>query len=66
LVKNDDKLDLFFKDDGIGFNVEEILTSKNLGMGLKNIISRVKSINGKYSFNSIPDSGFTIKIEVSI
>jgi len=66
LVKNDDKLDLYFKDDGIGFNVEEILTSKNVGMGLKNIISRVKSINGKYSFNSIPNNGFTIKIEVSI
>jgi len=66
LVKNEDKLDLYFKDDGIGFNVEEILTTKNLGMGLKNIISRVKSINGKYSFNSIPKEGFTIKIEVSI
>lgn len=66
LIKNEDKLDLYFKDDGIGFNVEEILTTKNLGMGLKNIISRVKSINGKYSFNSIPQEGFTIKIEVSI
>lgn len=66
LVKNEDKLDLYFKDDGIGFNVDEILTTKNLGMGLKNIISRVKSINGKYKFNSVPDQGFTIKIEVSI
>jgi len=66
LVKNEDKLDLYFKDDGIGFNVDEILTTKNLGMGLKNIISRVKSINGKYKFNSVPNQGFTIKIEVSI
>jgi signal transduction histidine kinase len=66
LVKNDDKLVLYFKDDGIGFNAEEILSTKNLGMGLKNIISRVKSINGKYNFNSIHGQGFTIKIEVSI
>lgn len=66
LNKTEDKVRLYFKDDGIGFNVNEILTSKNLGMGLKNIISRVKSINGKFDFNSAPDQGFTISIEVSI
>jgi len=66
LVKYEDRLTLYFKDDGVGFDVDEIISSENKGMGLKNIISRVKSISGKYSFNSAPDEGFTIKIEVNL
>jgi PAS domain S-box-containing protein len=66
LYKKEDTLVLNFKDDGIGFNVDDILTDKNKGMGLKNIISRIKSINGKYYFNSSPNKGFTIRIEVRI
>jgi len=49
----------------VGFDAEEILHSDNKGMGLKNIISRVKSINGNYSFSSRPGEGFTIKIEIN-
>lgn len=66
LVKNEKKLSLYFKDDGIGFNTEEIINSENKGMGLKNIISRIKSINGNYDFSSQPNEGFTIKIEINL
>lgn len=66
LVKHEDRLSLYFKDDGVGFDVDEIIHSENKGMGLKNIISRIRSINGKYSFNSAPGEGFTIKIEVTL
>ncbi len=65
LVKYEDRLSLYFRDDGVGFDAEEILQSDNKGMGLKNIISRVKSINGNYSFSSRPGEGFTIKIEIN-
>ncbi len=66
LIKTGDKLKLYFKDDGVGFDVDKIMNSENMGMGLKNIVSRVKSISGKYSFNSIPGQGFTIKIEINL
>jgi len=66
LVKHIDRLTLYFKDDGVGFDVDEILNSENKGMGLKNIISRVKSISGKHEFSSSPGQGFTIKIEINI
>jgi PAS domain S-box-containing protein len=65
LVMYEDKLSLYFKDDGVGFVVDEIIQSENKGMGLKNIISRIKSINGNYSFSSKPAEGFTIKIEIN-
>ncbi len=66
LVKYNDRLSLYFRDDGIGFDVDQIIYAENKGMGLKNIISRVKSINGKYSFSSKPGEGFSITIEINI
>lgn len=66
LVKKEAQLSLYFRDDGIGFNAEEIMQSENKGMGLKNIISRVRSINGTYYFSSKPGDGFSIKIEVTL
>jgi len=66
LVKYKDRLSLYFKDDGVGFDVNEIINSETKGMGLKNIISRVKSIKGKYSFSSAYNKGFTITIELNI
>jgi PAS domain S-box-containing protein len=65
LIMHEDRLSLNFRDDGVGFDAEEILQSDNKGMGLKNIISRVKSINGNYSFSSRQGEGFTIKIEIN-
>ena len=66
LIKNDDKISLYFKDDGIGFDVDTIMNSDHIGMGLKNVISRVKSINGNYTFSSSPNNGFTIKIDINV
>jgi len=66
LVQYEDRLSLYFKDDGVGFVVEDIIQSENKGMGLKNIISRVKSINGNYHFLSSPGEGFTIRIEINL
>ncbi|PKP22524.1 MAG: hypothetical protein CVU05_03470 [Bacteroidetes bacterium HGW-Bacteroidetes-21] len=66
LVLQNEKLSLYFKDDGIGFNADEIIQSENKGMGLKNIISRIKSINGSYVFSSSSNEGFSIKIDITI
>ncbi len=66
LIKYEKKLTLYFKDDGVGFDVDDIINSENKGMGIKNIISRIKSISGKYEFSSVPGEGFTIKIEIGV
>lgn len=66
LKKYDENLSLDFTDDGVGFVVDEIIQSDNKGMGLKNIISRVKSINGDYNFSSRPGEGFNIHIEITL
>lgn len=41
-----------YSDNGIGFDVQNILNSRSKGLGLSNIISRLKSINASYSFRS--------------
>lgn len=60
------KLNMVFQDDGIGFNINEIMTSDHKGMGLKNIISRIKSINGDYNFVSFPNNGFKINVNIDL
>jgi len=66
LIENANKISLFYRDNGIGFVVNEVIESEEKGMGLKNIISRIKSINGSYRFSSTPGNGFTIKIEINL
>ncbi len=66
LEKNLNILSLAYSDDGIGFSAEKIIMSDSGGTGLKNIISRIKSINGKYYFVKSPADGFNIKIEIII
>ena len=57
------KLELFYSDNGIGFNVKNI---KSKGMGLSNIDSRVKSLDGEIEINSKPKQGFFLKITIPI
>ncbi len=54
---------LIYEDDGIGFNFDVILNDAKTGMGLKNIISRVKSVDGTISQNS-GSKGFSITIKI--
>lgn len=58
------RLILTYRDDGIGFRLEEVLQREKGGMGLKNIISRIDSINGSYQFNIEPKKGTEIKISL--
>jgi len=66
LKKKQDRIELYFADDGIGFAVDDIMKNKNTGMGLKNIISRIKSINGKCEFISNKGEGLQIIIEIML
>ncbi|OBX25009.1 hypothetical protein A9996_12495 [Gelidibacter algens] len=51
---------LSINDDGIGFDPNK---SKK-GIGLKNIKSRVKELNGTVAFHSEPDQGTTIEVKI--
>ncbi len=56
----DDMLKLNISDDGVGFDPNRA----KKGIGLKNIISRVKKIKGKVDFDSKPGHGTIIKIQI--
>jgi PAS domain S-box-containing protein len=54
-----------YYDNGCGFE-STIVPNPNHGIGLLNMQSRLKSINGKMNIISIPQQGTTIKIDIKI
>jgi len=56
-------INVIYSDNGIGFDIQESIDKKN-GNGLINIISRLKSINAHYVFNSLPNKGMSLNIEI--
>jgi PAS domain S-box-containing protein len=54
-----------FSDDGIGFDVNTV-SEKHKGIGLLNIQSRLKSINGQFSIQSAIGNGTKILIKVPL
>lgn len=53
---NDDKIQIDYSDNGIGIAKND-LTLKN---GLQNVETRIESINGTYTFESVPEKGFKV------
>ena len=59
-----DQLWLTIKDDGIGFDLEEVAAKKTLGiLGMR---ERSAMMGGKYDISSTPGSGTTIVVNVPI
>jgi signal transduction histidine kinase len=59
-----EKLEVFYSDDGKGFNVKEKLELKTIG--LQSIHSRVNFLNGKLSIDSEPGRGTDYLIEIPL
>jgi len=57
ITRENNSLNLVYIDDGIGFDPDKISNKKELGMGLHNILSRIKSLNGISNIQSNPDIG---------
>lgn len=57
------KLEIVIEDDGHGFDIHN---TRKYGNGLKNIESRIKSIGGSYSINTMIDTGTVIKMEIPL
>jgi len=66
IEKFDNILQLTYMDDGIGFDLDTVLNKEDGGMGLKNIISRLQSINGSYKIHSKKEAGTLVVVEVKL
>jgi PAS domain S-box-containing protein len=53
-----------YSDNGKGFDLEKVLTSEVSGMGIKNIYTRVSSLNGTCELYS--QNGKGVRVEISI
>lgn len=62
IIRNFDVLSIVMEDDGVGFNVEEIVE----GHGLISIRSRVDAFGGKVNIDSNNNRGTTIIIELPV
>ena len=63
-----DSITVRIKDDGIGFDVQEAISSKDRprGLGLLGMRERVELINGSLVIKSSPGHGTEITIEVPL
>jgi len=64
ITRSDDRLHFIYEDNGKGFNVEEALQKKS--MGIVSIISRVNFLGGHIEFISSPGQGTHIVFDVLI
>ncbi|MBN2348296.1 MAG: PAS domain S-box protein [Bacteroidales bacterium] len=59
-----EELTLLYYDDGIGVNFEKLEKENTESMGISNIISRSKSLKGKYKIVSSVNKGFRFELKV--
>jgi PAS domain S-box-containing protein len=63
LNNTQDLIILYYKDDGKGFDIEEKL-KENTGLGLHNIINKIKTIKGSFDFFSKEKGGIVLVITI--
>ena len=56
---------LYYKDDGAGFDIEEKLANST-GLGLNNIVNKIKTIKGSCDFYSKDKGGMVLLISIRI
>lgn len=59
-------LQFSYRDDGVGFDMENTLNQGNIGMGLLNIINRLKTLKAEYVFDSKPGSGVIFEMKLRL
>ncbi len=64
LLKTKDEINLVIEDDGKGFNPNDPHLKK--GIGLSNIDSRIKKLNGSWNIDSNKERGTTVIIDIPI
>ncbi|HVX25714.1 MAG TPA: histidine kinase [Parafilimonas sp.] len=68
MLLDDDEFILQVRDNGKGFNVNNILqaTESLGGNGIKNMLARAENINGKLSIDSLMNAGTTIGLKLKV
>jgi signal transduction histidine kinase/CheY-like chemotaxis protein len=61
IFEEEENLEIQYSDAGKGFDFEKMLKARHYGMGLQNIVSRIKLFNGSYELLK-QKPGFGIKI----
>jgi len=64
LMTNEKSITLNYIDDGKGFDTS-LPKHEHKGMGLSNIDSRIRSLNGTFNLFSVIDEGITVKIKIN-
>jgi PAS domain S-box-containing protein len=64
--KNKTQLILLYKDNGVGFDIDKKLADINKGLGLINIVQRIKSLKGNYKMESNKNEGMLMLIQINI
>lgn len=65
LMFREKEIMLSYFDNGKGFDFNKVISNPARGMGLTNIINRVKSINGSCEIDTSPGKGMRVKIHFS-
>jgi signal transduction histidine kinase len=66
LSSSDSIVDLIYEDNGKGFDVSKVLHDNTGGTGLRNMVSRIESVNGTYKFESKLKNGFKAIFSINI
>jgi signal transduction histidine kinase len=53
-----------YRDDGIGFDLKDPASSPSKGMGITNIVSRIRSLGGDFNITTRPGQGFAFYMEI--
>ncbi len=64
LIKHNDYLNMMVEDNGKGFDASRLHSFE--GIGLKNIVSRIQYLDGSVDFDSSPNRGTTVIINVPL
>lgn len=65
LKSTENQIILYYKDNGIGFNVDEKLEMSE-GLGLNNIVNKIKTIKGTCDFYSKDEGGMVLLISIRL
>ncbi len=66
LTSSDSFIDLLYEDNGKGFDVSKVMHENTSGTGLRNIVSRIESVNGTYKFENRLKNGFKCSFSINI
>ena len=65
-TSKNDILTILYSDDGSGFDFEQTMHDNIKGLGLHNISSRIRSLNGTFIVENDQKNGFAININLLI